>query len=172
MRAFSAALSRLRPTAVLPIPRRCRGRLNLSRDRHSSIFIAALLALASPGCDRPSEGPPTYPVQGVLKVDGKPAEGAQVILHPAGGKDFDQRGARPTGRVEADGTFRMTTYQIGDGAPAGRYVVTVYWAEYAESLEPSPDRLKGRYGDPAKSTLNVEIQESPTTLPPWDLKSR
>jgi len=133
--------------------------------------MALLVTAWMAGCSRESEGPPTYPVQGVLKIDGQPAVDAQVILHPAGGSDFDERGTRPTGRVGPDGSFKLTTYQPGDGAPAGNYVVTIYWAKDPESLEPSPDRLKGRYLDPAKSTIKIEIEETETILPPFKLKT-
>jgi hypothetical protein len=105
-------------------------------------------------------------------VDGQPAVGAQVTLHPVHGQDFDQRGSRPTGLVTADGTFSLTTYQPDDGAPAGRYVVTVFWAENPDALEPSPDRLQGRYLAPTESTLQVEIPEAETELPPLELTTR
>lgn len=107
-----------------------------------------------------------------MLIDGKPAAGAQVILHPADGQDFDQRGARPTGIVAPDGKFTLTTYHPGDGAPVGRYVATVYWAEDPSSLEPSPDRLMGRYLDPQKSKLNVEIEAPYTDLSPLILTTR
>ena len=105
-------------------------------------------------------------------IDGQPAPDAQVIFHPAGGENFDERGARPTGRVKADGSFALTTYHPGDGAPAGRYLVTVYWAQNPAALEPSPDRLHGRFLDPAKSTLEVTIEEEPTELPQFELQTR
>lgn len=124
------------------------------------------------GCGRISEGPPTFPASGTLLVDGTPAEHAQVILHPANGSNFDQRGVRPTGIVAADGSFRLTTYQPADGAPAGSYVVTVYWAENPESLEPSPDRLKGRFLDPRESKLRVEIRDGENRLQPLNITTQ
>ncbi len=134
------------------------------------ILCACVVLLAS--CETPSEGPPTYPVQGMLMIDGQPAKDAQVILHPVGGENFDERGARPTGKVQADGSFELTTYHPRDGAPAGQYVVTIYWAENPAALEPSPDRLKGRFLNPAQSSLNVTIEEEATELPKFDLQTR
>ncbi len=148
-------------------------RQNASKRRvRFALALLALLPFSSGGCRRKSEGPPTFPVRGVLMVDGKAAENAQVILHPADGRDFDRRGARPTGKVGPDGAFSLTTYVPDDGAPAGRYVVTVYWAENPDSLEPSPDRLQGRFLEPSRSALHAEIGESPTQLPPWNLTTR
>lgn len=142
------------------------------RIRCSALLLTLLVPSGSGGCNPLPEGPPTFPVEGSLTIDGKPAEGAQVILHPADGRNFDQRGARPTGRVASDGTFQVTTYHAGDGAPAGRYVVTIFWAVDPDSLEPSPDRLKGRFLDPARSTLNAEIKAAATKLPNWNLTTR
>lgn len=108
----------------------------------------------------------------MLMIDGQPAKDAQVIFHPVSGENFDERGARPTGRVMADGSFELTTYHSGDGAPAGRYLVTVYWAQNPAALEPSPDRLQGRFLYPARSKLEVTIEEEATDLPQFDLKTR
>lgn len=136
------------------------------------LLIVVLHVSTCCGCGRPSDGPPTFPVHGKLLIDGQPAMDAQVIFHPAAGKNFDQRGARPTGKVGADGGFTLTTYHLGDGAPAGEYSVAVYWARNPTSLEPSPDRLNGRFLDPARSSLNVAIPERPTELAPFLLKTR
>ncbi|OYW12091.1 MAG: hypothetical protein B7Z55_18590 [Planctomycetales bacterium 12-60-4] len=143
-------------------------RLPMHRGTLAKLAAANCLLLATilAGCGAKPEGPPTFPVHGTLMVNGGPATNAQVILHPVGGKDFDQRGARPTGKVGADGRFDLTTYRPGDGAPAGQYLVTVFWAENPDSLEPSPDRLKGSYLDPSKSTLKVVVHEEETVLEP------
>lgn len=143
-------------------------RLSLTTPRRA--VLAQLVFCA--GCSAESEGPPTVPVAGKLLVDGQPAAGAQVIFHPADSHDFDRRGSRPTGRVTADGTFQMTTYQPNDGAPAGDYVVTVYWAQDPESLEPSPDRLKQRFLNPALSKIHVAVIKSTTELTPIELQTR
>lgn len=121
-------------------------------------FFFSLMLLVSIGGCSSSEGPPLYPVSGRLFVDGKPADQAQVILHPVDGKDFDRRGARPSGITEQDGTFQITTYTKGDGAPEGTFAVTVSWPEDPNSLEPSPDRLRGLFLLPQKSSIKVKIE--------------
>ncbi len=148
-------------------------------EQHAMRFQCAQIMLlllaasfATSGCGRQAEGPPTYPVRGVLLIDGKPAKDAQVIFNPADGEDFDQRGARPTGKADENGAFTLTTYQPGDGAPAGTYLVTVYWAANPESLEPSPDRLNGRFADPTRSKLEVVVEEAATELSPFNLRTR
>ena len=64
-----------------------------------------------------------YPVHGRVLLDGKPMAGAMVILHPAG--DVGLNGLRPRALADADGWFKIYTYVIGDGAPAGNYAVTI-----------------------------------------------
>lgn len=148
----------------------CRPSLTTPRRAVPELLACALVFCA--GCSAEPEGPPTVPVTGKLLVDGQPAQGAQVVLHPADKRDFDERGSRPTGRVAADGSFRMTTYQTNDGAPPGTYVVTVYWAQDPESLEPSPDRLQQRFLNPALSKIPVVINASATELTPIELQTR
>ena len=64
-----------------------------------------------------------YPVHGRVLLDGKPMAGAMIILHPVG--DIGLNGLKPRARADADGWFKVYTYAIGDGAPAGQYAVTI-----------------------------------------------
>src|SRR5439155_15856313 len=67
----------------------------------------------------------TYPVKGTLLVDGKPAKGATVSLHPrevTGGRPY-----LPTGQTDENGEFNLATFVADDGAPAGEYDATVVW---------------------------------------------
>jgi len=81
------------------------------------------------GCGA-SSGPrlPTVPVKGKLLIDGKSYGNCTVILS-ATTVDPDPKLAAAnksvTGVVKEDGTFVLTTYKEGDGAPAGTYEVTV-----------------------------------------------
>jgi len=109
-----------------------------------------------------------YPVTGQILVDGKPADGAFVVFHPQdGGKDAP----RPSATTEADGTFRLTTYDTGDGAPAGTYRVTIVWRPRPKNhLEgDKPDRLKERYAVEANSKITANIEKAATNLEPFQL---
>src|SRR5205809_954396 len=82
----------------------------------------------------------------------KPAEGALVILRPQQDANPDDWSAGfPRANVGADGKFEVGTYGDNDGAPAGDYIVLVSWiAPNPQNEEASgPDRLGGRYSDPA-----------------------
>jgi hypothetical protein len=116
-------------------------------------------------------GPPrekVHPVGGKVLYNGQPAAGATVVFHP---KKDDPRALRPIGKVGADGTFTLTTYAHGDGAPAGDYAVVVIWPPAgARKKVGSGDRLGGRYGTPAASPLRARVDEGKNEFPPFELR--
>jgi hypothetical protein len=103
-------------------------------------------------------------------VNDRPAARAHVILHPL--DDPDPHAMRPHGDVGPDGRFQLTTYQSNDGAPAGQYAVTVVWPTPARSPddEEGADRLRGRYSDPKRTTLKVQVEAQSNELDPFRLK--
>lgn len=105
-----------------------------------------------------------YPVRGQVFVNGQPAEGALVIFHPEYDPN-DPDHPRPRAYVRIDGSFELGTYEIGDGAPAGNYIVTVVWAPG----ESEGDRLRGLYADPASPRLTTVVLRGPNVLPPFRL---
>lgn len=124
----------------------------------------------------------TAPVSGQVLVDGRPAGGAVIVLHPADAASSVATGAerlRPMGRSDEAGNFVIGTRESSDGAPAGRWKATVEWyvAENAEpnadpeSAEAEVDRLGGVYANPASSPLVVEVSSGGAVIPPFDLKS-
>ena len=131
------------------------------------VILSAGLAIA--GC---SPGGPAkkvcYPVKGELTVRGKPAEGATVIFQPWDANPADWSAGYPRATVGADGKFQVSTYGENDGAPAGDYVILVTWEAPNPTNEEAsgPDRLGGRYVDPAKSNLTAKIEPRPNELPP------
>lgn len=131
--------------------------------------LVALCALA--GCGGAPDRVPVYPAGGSLAHDGKPAVGAIVILHPA---DPASAPIKPRGKVKADGTYRLTTYDTGDGAPAGAYAVTVYWPRPPAPGQPDnddgPDRLGGRHLRPDQPVARVTVVAGDNALEPINLK--
>ncbi|OWK34997.1 hypothetical protein FRUB_09839 [Fimbriiglobus ruber] len=128
-----------------------------------------LFASLSGGCERVNRLK-VYPVRGEVTVDGKPAAGARIFFHPEANL-ADPRALRPIAIVEADGSFRLTTYLANDGAPAGEYVVTVTWPTKAGADEEiSGDRLKYAYADAKKSKLRVTVKAGNNDLEPFRLK--
>jgi hypothetical protein len=123
----------------------------------------------------------TAPVAGRVLVDGQPAAGAVVVLHPADAASLtaEAEKLRPMGRTDEAGDFTLGTWESSDGAPAGRWKATVEWylAEGAsanadpESADAGVDRLGGVYANPDTTPLSVEIASGGTTLPPFELSS-
>ncbi len=103
------------------------------------------------GCDDRSA---CYPVQVRVLVAGKPATDARVALIAL----VDQALARlaPHAEVGADGTFGITTFRTGDGAPVGRFALTLTWPPPRPGMEVGTDRFKRRYADPLRLLGRVE----------------
>lgn len=115
--------------------------------------------------------PALHPVKGTVTVQKKPAAKAVVVFRPVTPGPLKD-GLLPHGEVGPDGTFQVGTYEATDGAPAGEYVVTISWPETKTDSTGdvvSNDRLKGRYGDPAKSKWKVRIKEGHNELEPFRL---
>ncbi len=134
------------------------------------LLLLAAVALAGTSCHRGGRER-VYPVTGKVYHNGKPAEGATVIFvrrEAAGSKAH-----RPGGQVGRDGSFRLSTYTSYDGAPAGRYAVTIVYPspERKENGENAgPDLLKGRYADPKATPLSVEVKAGTNNLEPFQIQ--
>jgi hypothetical protein len=124
-------------------------------------LVATLAGCGEDGDPRPE----VFPVTGQLTVNGEPAAGARIVLHPASGEDFDQQGSRPFAIVNQDGSFAVTTYEEGDGAPAGDYRVGVIWIADPASTN-SWDKLGHRFVNPERSDLKVTVKPEPNQLEP------
>lgn len=132
-------------------------------------LLAAPLVLVLASCS--GEGcPPLHPVRGAATYRNKPAARAVVVLRPVAPGPL--KNTLPHGEVGPDGAFRVGTYEAGDGAPAGEYVVTVTWPETRTDPAGDPvttDRLRGRFADPARGAWKVTIREGDNELGPFRL---
>ncbi len=99
---------------------------------------------------------PTYPVRGVVYLDGAPVADALVQLWPV------SKGKSRTGDAltAGDGSFVPSTYRANDGLAAGKYRVTVEKRRPMLTPEgkPGPNLLPARYAKAATSGLEVEIK--------------
>jgi hypothetical protein len=133
---------------------------------------AALATVFAIGCgDSGPERIPVFPAEGKVVFNGQPVTGALVVLHPANPTDPKTLSARA--QTEKDGTFKLSTYDTGDGVPSGEYTVTVEWRKLIQKdgeFKPGPNVLPAKYSQPTTSDLKVRIAEGPNVLEPFTLK--
>jgi hypothetical protein len=108
-----------------------------SVDKHSvdkrglaalSLAIACA-AVAGCGAAGGSGGPPVYPVTGVVKLNGQPVVGADIVfnLKDGTGSSF--------GRTDSSGHYQLTTRRSNDGALPGDYIVVISKADEAPAVD-------------------------------------
>ncbi|MGE5191630.1 MAG: BON domain-containing protein [Deltaproteobacteria bacterium] len=114
-----------------------------------------------------------YPLTGKLLVDGQPAAGAAIVLHP----QDPSLSARPRATVQEDGSIVVTTYEPGDGAPAGEYKATIEWRRASNGQEggadelPPPNVLPPAYANAGTTPLKVTVEEGETEFPQIQFKN-
>ncbi len=128
----------------------------------------AAIALGCGSCAAGNSHPPTYPVQGFAFFEGKPVPGARIVFHSL---EASGEAPRPHAQVQADGSFRLSTYRAFDGAPAGRYAVIVYWRRPnpVDDEEEGPNLLPVRYLSPDTAGLQAEVRPEANRLEPFYL---
>jgi hypothetical protein len=141
---------------------------------HAQFAIIFVTLFASCG---DSDGVSVYPVSGKVLHQGQPAAGAHVVFHATNPAAIAPNVPIPRGTVQADGTFELTSYEEGDGAPAGTYDVSVVWPGDPADPNADPesgggqaDRFRGRYANPDASGLSATVLESQTQLEPFELQ--
>lgn len=135
--------------------------------------LAASLCLALVGCDQQSG---LVPATGKVLVDGEPAAGANVLFFPQSSESSNVA----SGATDANGQYSLIS-NLEPGVAPGKYKVTVTWPEppkpgarlsVMEDAKDPPDLLRGKYADPNRTQLSVEITSSTTEIPPLELKTR
>jgi len=150
--------------------------MTLHAPKMMALVFAGLPFLLA-GCGG-EERPDLVPVSGVVTYQGKPVVGAEVVFH----NDDAPRAA--SGVTDAQGKFRLTSYEDFDGAVPGECIVTVAKVEtdaaindanaedpsaaYGEGMmaaasgdmsEIAKNELPEKYADPSTSGLTVTIKK-------------
>jgi hypothetical protein len=73
-----------------------------------------LICAVSAGCD----GAALAKVRGRVVYDSQPVGSGKIMFFPATGR-------MAYGNINADGTYKLTTFEPGDGAPVGTYRVAI-----------------------------------------------
>ncbi|MDR0337691.1 MAG: carboxypeptidase-like regulatory domain-containing protein [Planctomycetaceae bacterium] len=107
-------------------------------------FIFVLLCLALSGC-----GNGFIPVHGkVTFEDGSPLT--------QGGIAFSTATFMADGKIQADGSFTLTSSKPGDGLPPGNYTVTIS-ASKTDDKERTIYLVDPKFGDVTTSPLTAEV---------------
>ncbi len=115
-----------------------------------------------------------YPVSGKVLYKGEPAVGAEIAFFGLDEELMTPAAPFPKAVVSADGTFSLSSYAPGDGAPTDNYAITIVWkkseAADPEIRETARDTFRGRYASPETSGLAAEVQPRNNELPVFELK--
>lgn len=139
----------------------------MSQSRHRFALMCLVVPPLMYGCSSSNvELLPTYQVSGKVTHEAKPLSNAIVTFHP------DAKGlveGNPSAITDNEGRYELSTFEQGDGAPQGKYKVTIYWPE---SVPPGglkggadfpPDKFNGKYGE-SKSDLIATISGDTTDM--------
>lgn len=135
-------------------------------------LVAAIGFVSLPACSQSDEWSEkrlkVYKAGGTVLLDGKPCADAVVTMFS------DANAVSATGRTDADGKFKLTTYKDGDGAVEGSHKATVVKREFVEektkynsAKEPSvalipKELLPKKYMTPATSGISCSVATSGT----------
>jgi hypothetical protein len=123
-----------------------------------AVFVS-ILAIAFSGCGKARP----VKVAGTITLDGRPLSGATIVFSP----EQEAGGRQASALSDSEGTFELTTYNMGDGALPGTYKVLVKKDEphIATALpkEQSPEEVTKMMADYAKrkSGPTVETKKKP-----------
>lgn len=125
---------------------------------HAACLIAWASAMLVAGCSGGEPRVPVFPAGGKVSFAGEAPRGAFVVLHPSQAKD--DKTPLPSAEVKDDGSFTLTTYDGGDGAPAGDYAVTIQWYKLVgkgSEVKAGPNVIPPQYSKPETSPWKVSI---------------
>lgn len=106
------------------------------------------------GCGSDDSGhPPTYPVTGSVRLNGKAVDGATVTFFLTEGK------GSAVGSTGADGKFSLSTFSPNDGAVAGQYKVSI--TKYSTAVPVNPTTPP--QGQIASGAIDVANYAPPAT---------
>ena len=131
--------------------------------------VFAICVCAFVGCGG-DDKPGAVPAGGkVVFRKTTPPAGALVVLHPVDPGYEKRIGGKPFAKVKDDGTFALTTYREGDGAPEGEYGVTIDWRPLAKDNKigfalgdggaSGPAKLNPKYSNPSQPFAKVTVKK-------------
>lgn len=126
-------------------------------------FLSLLVLAIGSGCQR---GPEIVPVEGVVKFEGQPLRYGTVHFQPL-------KGQPAIGHIQPDGSFRMTTFKLNDGATVGMNKVKITAFQSQDPSNPpavgeqslGKSMIPERYNLADQSGLTADVK--PSDNPPF-----
>jgi hypothetical protein len=121
-----------------------------------SLFFTAVLTCCG--------GATTYPIRGKVVFQDTQAPATELAGYVVTLESVDGQ-VSASGVVAPDGTFEVSTYELGDGAVPGRHRVALN-APMSHELIEGPDAAEAaplipdKYGSPATSGLEITVDSS------------
>jgi hypothetical protein len=132
-------------------------------------IAGVLLAGLMTGCGD-SDRVAVVKAAGKVTLDGKAHGPASLTFTPTGGGADDKRPV-VGGVVAKDGTFTLTTYETGDGAPPGEYSVAL-GPDTSDAASTDPDKMMATMsGGPSADSVTVTVPDGGTDSLKLDFKS-
>lgn len=132
-------------------------------------FLFALLVSSLAGCGGGSRPDPVPAGGKVAYRKSTIPAGALVVFHPADPATEKAIGGKPFAKVKDDGTFELTTYAEGDGAPPGDYGVTIDWRPAGKAGKfalgdggadaGGAPKLNAKYSNPGTPAFKVTVKK-------------
>ncbi|WP_231131138.1 peptidase associated/transthyretin-like domain-containing protein [Crateriforma conspicua] len=125
-----------------------------------TVLLLVAMPLFIVGCGSSRQPGDLVPITGLVTVDGDPAQGVVIQLHPP---QPDPPLAQAI--TDAEGRFAISTRTAGDGATPGSYDVTFVWSTFnAVTRSQEGDKLNGRYADPSSTSIHWDVPDADS----WD----
>lgn len=160
------------------------------RPAHRLAVIATglLLLACAEGCNGKSRLE-VAPVHGRVTYHGQGVPKATVIFHPVDDANDAAKKMRPFAYGDAQGNFELKTYVDGDGAPLGKYrvsIVAVSTAPASRNRKDAPASEAGsapgqaisipadisrKFGNVDTAGIEVTVVEGENNLPPFELSA-
>ena len=117
------------------------------------------------GCSEEMKGGPrmdVIPVTGKVLINGEPRKGVVVDFIRVGVPGVEFAVPEPQGLTDENGVMTLSTYVSGDGGAPGEYKLIFELGNRTNPItgEVTGDAFKGRFRDPRKSEVTVNIPDS------------
>jgi hypothetical protein len=154
--------------------------MTICQWKRRTLIVMAIMVIMPFGCSGRPKGEQrlkTYPVEGIVHVDGDPRGNVLVTFHGVGEETKMKR--RLVAETDENGKFVASTYDRGDGLPEGTYKLTFRIdvdmpgvADPRKRNAATVDLFKNAYANPEKSEHQVTVKGAKVKLDVIELSSK